>query len=133
MTSNSNLMLLFKFSGPKLVSIPNFSSISLKMTELLKNFSFLLSQMESEEGRLLKFKFLYGDAKSNRGVNWSRGAKSRKYSICHFMVFLASHITIKAAVCSSKPLVTFAIGVSILFTFLKYSKHKRTPTLAQKN
>ena len=45
MTSNSNLMLFYEFSGPKLVSIPNFSSISLKMTELFKNFTFLLSQI----------------------------------------------------------------------------------------
>ena len=45
MTSNSNLMLLFEFSGPKLVSIANLSSISLKMTELFKNFTFLLSQI----------------------------------------------------------------------------------------
>ena len=45
MTLNSTLMLLFEFSGPKLVQIPNFSSISLKMTELFKNFTFLLSQI----------------------------------------------------------------------------------------
>ena len=45
MTSNSDLVLLFEFSGPKLVFITNFSSISLKMTELFKNFTFLLSQI----------------------------------------------------------------------------------------
>ena len=38
-------MLVFEFSDPKLVQIPNFRSISLKMTELLKNFTFLLSQI----------------------------------------------------------------------------------------
>ena len=45
MTSNSNLLLLYEFSGPKLVSIPNFSSISLKMAELFINFIFLLSKI----------------------------------------------------------------------------------------
>ena len=45
MTSNSNLVLLFEFSGSKLVSAQHFSSISLKMTELLKSFTFLLSQI----------------------------------------------------------------------------------------
>ena len=38
-------MLHFEFSGSTLVSIANFSSISLKMSELLKNFTFLLSQI----------------------------------------------------------------------------------------
>ena len=45
MTSNSILMLLFEFSGLKLVQKSIFSSISLKMTELLRNFPFLLSQI----------------------------------------------------------------------------------------
>ena len=45
MRSISNFMLLFEFSGPKLVSMPNFSSMSLKMTELFKNFTFLLRQI----------------------------------------------------------------------------------------
>ena len=46
MTLNSNLMLLFEFSGPKLVTMSNPSSISLKMTaELLKNFPFQLGQI----------------------------------------------------------------------------------------
>ena len=45
MTSNSNLISLFELNGPKLVSIRNFSLISLKVTELLKNFTFLLSQI----------------------------------------------------------------------------------------
>ena len=38
-------MLLFEFSGPKLVSIPYFSPISLKMTELFKDFTFLITQI----------------------------------------------------------------------------------------
>ena len=45
MTSNSNLVLLFEFSGKTFVSIPNFSSISLKMTEIYKIFTFLSSQI----------------------------------------------------------------------------------------
>ena len=45
MTLNSNLMLLLELSGPKLVSTLSFSSISFQMTELLKSFTFLWSQI----------------------------------------------------------------------------------------
>ena len=41
MMSNSNLTLLLELSGPKLVSLLSFSSISLQMTELFKSFTFL--------------------------------------------------------------------------------------------
>ena len=41
MMSNSNLTLLLEHSGPKLVSLLSFSSISLQMTELFKSFTFL--------------------------------------------------------------------------------------------
>ena len=33
MTSDWNLMIVFELSGPKLVPIPNFSSISLQMAD----------------------------------------------------------------------------------------------------
>ena len=35
MTSNCKFMLLFELCGPNLVSIPNFSSISLKIADFL--------------------------------------------------------------------------------------------------
>ena len=38
MTSNCKFMLVFEFNGPNLVSIPNFSLISLQMTDF--HFSF---------------------------------------------------------------------------------------------
>ena len=41
MMSNSNLTLRLELSGPKLVSLLSFSSISLQMTELFKSFTFL--------------------------------------------------------------------------------------------
>ena len=47
LTSNSNLMLPFEFSDPKLVSKSHtkLQSNIIKMTELFKNFTFLLSQI----------------------------------------------------------------------------------------
>ena len=45
MTSNSNLLLLLELSGPKLVSILSFRSISFQMIELLKSFTFLWIQI----------------------------------------------------------------------------------------
>ena len=43
--SSSNLMLLLELSGPKLVSILSFSSISFQITELFKGFTILWIQI----------------------------------------------------------------------------------------
>ena len=42
MTSDWKFMFVFELSGPKLVSIPNFSSMSLQMADF---FTFLYSQI----------------------------------------------------------------------------------------